>query len=118
MATEYTVTYKLGAARQDGVEVDVSIARDDGLPILGSVGTRRVFPLSTEALAAVKDAKALDELVRKEAESWGVPVADGVARAALAEAQAALDKATLLDAKLATTGRAVALTEKAVEEVK
>ena len=95
MAT-YTITYQIGSARADGVELDVAIARDDGAPILGSVGTRRVYPIAPELLAACEDEAALDELIRKEVEAWGVPVADEEARKVLAEAQAAADKAKLL----------------------
>ena len=112
--TEYTVSYKLGAARQDGVEIDVSIARDDGEAILGSVGTRRVFAMSAEALTAIKDIAALDALVRKEAEAWDVPTADEAARKELAASQAAADKAKKLDATVAT-GRTLALVAVAVK---
>jgi len=93
---DYTITYRIGSARADGVELDVAITRDDGAPILGSLGTRRVYPIAPELLAACEDEAALDELIRKEVEAWGVPVADEEARKVLAEAQAAADKAKAL----------------------
>ena len=118
---DYTVSYKIGAARQDGVEIDVAISRDDGEAILGSMGTRRVFAMPAEALSALKDVAALDALVRKEVESWDVPVQDETARKELALVQAAVDKVTKFDATVAT-GRTLALVaavaESPVEDVK
>ncbi len=114
MATTYSVLYKTPEARTDGVAVDVIVSRDDGETIQGASNHRTVL-LPVADVAEVKDAAALDELVRKQVEAWDVPAQDDAARKALAEAQAAKDKALTLDARLATTGRSVALAAKAIE---
>jgi hypothetical protein len=121
MATAtYTVLYKSPEPRADGLALDVWVMRDDGETVQGASNHRTVL-LSAATVTEARDAAALDAIVLKEVEAWGVPEADSdEARAkikeveaaqakALVESQAVRDKVLAFDARLATTGRAVAL---------